>query len=53
MAWSLMAFSVAGMGVSMYWWARDKITTRAMVGLTLGLSWLALTYSAITTLFVT
>jgi hypothetical protein len=40
------------MAWSWYQWRRDRISEKSMVGLTLLLSWSALIYSGITTIFV-
>jgi hypothetical protein len=37
---------------SWYLWRRNCISEKSLVGLTLLLSWLALVYSAVTTIFV-
>jgi hypothetical protein len=44
--------STAAFIPAMIFWYYDKITTRQMVGLTLALSFIALQFSAVTTLFV-
>ena len=51
-SWAMMIGGTLGMIVSMMAWRKGRINEKQMVGLTLGLSWLALVFSAITTLFV-
>ena len=52
LSWTLLVAASLGMGWSWYLWRRDHISEKSMVGLTLLLSWLALVYSAVTTIFV-
>jgi hypothetical protein len=49
---TLLVSASAGMSWSWHLWRRDHISEKSMVGLTLLLSWLALVYSAVTTIFV-
>ncbi len=51
-SWTLLVSASIGMAWSWYIWRRDRISEKSMVGLTLLLSWLALVYSAVTTIFV-
>ena len=51
-SWALLVAASIGMVWSWYLWRRDRISEKSMVGLTLLLSWLALVYSAVTTIFV-
>ena len=51
-SWTMLIAGTIGGAVSMWAWRQDKINEKQMVGLTLLLSWLALVFSAITTLFV-
>ena len=51
-SWTLLVAASLGMGRSWYLWRRNHISEKSMVGLTLLLSWLALVYSAVTTIFV-
>lgn len=52
LSWVLMGASFIGLAITFPMWIRHKIDERAMIGLTLVLSWLALSYAAITALFV-
>ena len=52
LSWTLLVSASVGMGWSWYRWRRNRISEKSMVGLTLLLSWLALVYSAVTTIFV-
>jgi hypothetical protein len=52
LSWTLLVSASVGMAWSWYLWRRDHISEKSMVGLTLLLSWLALVYSAVTTIFV-
>lgn len=45
-AWVLLLISVAGFGVTFPLWLNDTLSERAMLGVTLALSWAALLYSA-------
>jgi hypothetical protein len=51
-SWTLLVSASLGMGWSWYMWRRDRLSEKSMVGLTLLLNWLALVYSAVTTIFV-
>jgi hypothetical protein len=51
-SWAMMIGGTIGMVISMFAWRKGHINEKQMVGLTLLLSWLALVFSAITTLFV-
>lgn len=46
LAWVLLGVSVLGFGVTFPMWLMDKISDRAMLGITLALSWAALSYTA-------
>jgi flagellar biosynthesis protein FliR len=52
LSWSLLLISIVGLVVTFPMWLRHKIDTRFTVGLTLVLSWLALSYAPVTALFV-
>ena len=52
LSWALLVSASLGMAWSWYLWRRYCISEKSMVGLTLLLSWLALVYSAVTTIFV-
>lgn len=45
-AWLLLALSVVGFGVTFPLWLMDLLSDRAMLGITLALSWAALWFSA-------
>lgn len=45
-AWVLLAISVLGFGITFPMWLLDKLDDRAMLGITLALSWVAILYSA-------
>lgn len=45
-AWAMLVVSVAGFFISFPLWLTNRITDRAMLGLTLILSWAALWFSA-------
>lgn len=47
-AWLLLLGSTAGLAVTVPLWLLDLISDRAMLGLTLVLSWLALMFEAFT-----
>lgn len=49
-AWMQLAVGLIGNGICMVLWLRDRISDRAMIGLTLTLSWAALWFSGITSL---
>lgn len=46
LAWVLLVTSLLGFGVTFPLWLLDKINERAMLGVTLALSWAALSYTA-------
>jgi hypothetical protein len=46
LAWVLLGISVVGFAVTFPLWLMDAISERAMLGITLALSWAALLYSA-------
>lgn len=51
LSWFMVIFGLAGAAVSLpawLWWS--KVTDRTLIGLTLVLSWLALTFSGLTAL---
>jgi hypothetical protein len=50
--WTLLVVSVLGLGVTFPLWLLNLISDRAMLGITLVLSWLALAFEAWTTLQV-
>ena len=52
LSWTLLICASFGMGWSSILWRRNYISEKSMVGLTLLLSWAALIYSGITTVFV-
>ena len=52
LSWALLVSASLGMAWSWYLRRRNCISEKSMVGLTLLLSWLALVYSAVTTIFV-
>ena len=52
LSWTLLVSASLGMAWSWHLWRHNKISEKSMVGLTLLLSWLALVYSAATTIFV-
>jgi hypothetical protein len=52
LAWTLLITSLVATPIFMGVWYYDKINEKQMVGVTLLLSLLALSYSAVTTLFV-
>lgn len=43
-AWVMLIFGISGLAICMPLWLMDIISDRAMLGITLGLSWLALVY---------
>lgn len=49
-SWFLLAVGVVGFLVTFPLWLRNKLTDRAMIGITLVLSWAALWYAAYTAL---
>lgn len=51
-SWVMLVVGLIGFGISFPLWLKGKIDERTMIGLTLALSWAALWYSALTTLFV-
>ena len=52
LSWTLLVCASFGMGWSSILLRRNHISEKSMVGLTLLLSWAALIYSGITTVFV-
>ena len=50
-AWLLLLASLAGMTCCLWLWWTDNISDRAMLGITLALSWLAITVSALDVLY--
>lgn len=46
LSWFLLVASTAGLAVTMVLWLENAISNRAMLGVTLALSWLALMYEA-------
>jgi putative Ca2+/H+ antiporter (TMEM165/GDT1 family) len=47
LAWWLLVGSSVGMAVCLALWVGDLISDRAMLGITLALSWLALIFTAL------
>lgn len=51
-SWAMLAIGVVGFVVTFPLWLKDRLSDRTMIGITLVLSWAALWYSALTSLFV-
>lgn len=51
-SWTMLTVGLVGFAVSFPLWLKGKLDERTMIGVTLALSWAALWYSALTTLFV-
>jgi hypothetical protein len=47
LAWFLFVVSIVGFGVTFPLWLTGRISERAMLGITLALSWAALWYEAL------
>lgn len=52
LSWAMLIISIGGFLVSFPLWLTNRMSDRTMIGTTLVLSWAALWFSAITTLFV-
>lgn len=50
-SWVMLVVSVAGFMVTFPLWLLDRITDRQMLGITLALSWAALWYTAILSIY--
>lgn len=51
-SWIMLIVGLGGFAISFPLWLKGKVDDRTMIGMTLALSWAALWYSALTTLFV-
>lgn len=52
LSWAMLVIGLVGFAVSFPLWLKGKLSERTMIGITLALSWAALWYSALTSLFV-
>lgn len=53
LAWVIFGLFTLGLVITMPLWLLDRISNRAMIGITLALSWLAPAIEAVNGLFIT